>query len=262
MTSGIWSTTLGSTRYEFMMQIRRKAVWIAMLATSLIVFTGLRNPWNAGPTTPLWVVISDWAIVCNAFVPIVFGVLISDRLPRERRLHAAELLDSLPARAGSRLTGKYFGSAIATAMPLLLVYLVGIAYLLVERHNPVTLPVALLAFVAINVPGLLFVAAFSIAMPSILWVPLYQFLFVGYWFWGNLLSPSYGIPTLSNTLLTPAGSFAASAFFSHHSTDITTISGNTIPGWEGALSIVALLGCGALVLLAAHRYLAWQRVHQ
>ena len=37
----------------------------------------------------------------------------------------------------------------------------------------------------VNLPGLLFVAAFSVSCPVILWVPLYQFLFVGYWFWGR-----------------------------------------------------------------------------
>lgn len=262
MRSGILPVTLGATGCEFKMQLRRKALWIALLGTSLIMYIWIRGMWSVPPVLPLSVAVGDWAIRCNAILPVVYGVLLADRLPRDQRLHLTELLDSFPAPAGSRLTGKYLGSALATAIPIFLAYCTGIVAILVDRHDPLTLPLALAAFVAIILPGLLFVAAFSVATPAILWVPLYQFLFVGYWFWGNLLSPSYGIPTLSNTLLTPAGGFAASGFFNHHTADITTISGNTIPGWEGALSIVALLGCGALVLLAAHRYLAWQRVHQ
>jgi len=99
-------------------------------------------------------------------------------------------------------------------------------------------------------------------VPAVMWVPLYQFLFVGYWFWGNLLAPSYGIPTLSNTLLTPLGNVAASGFFSRNSDGIQTISGNSVATWEGALSIAILLACAAAALLTVHRYLTWQRARQ
>ena len=272
MTSRIWPTVLGSTRYEFSMQVRRKALWIAMIAVSLIIFRSASSPWRVASDAPLSVVIADWAVVCNTVLPIVFGVLLSDRLPRDRRLHLTELLDSLPAPAGSRLSGKFLGSALATTAPIFLGYSVGIAELLIQRHDPMAIPIALAAFVLINLPGLLFVAAFSIAVPAILWMPLYQFLFVGYWFWGNLLSPHYGIPTLSSTMLTPMGSFAASGFFNNITTIvkgststtyiIVTITGDVVSGWEGALSILLLLTSGAMALFAAHRYLTWQRAQQ
>src|SRR6185312_1165528 len=192
-------------------------------------------------------------------LPVVFGVLLADRLPRDRRLQVTEVLDALPASAGGRLTGKFLGSALATATPLFLIYLLGVASIFATVHDPLFLLLAPLSFVTINLPGLLFVAAFSIAIPAILWVPLYQFLFVGYWFWGNLLSPSYGIPTLSNTWLTPLGNVAASGFFSRNSDGIQTISGNSVATWEGALSIAILLACAAAALLTVHRYLTWQR---
>jgi hypothetical protein len=261
MNLGIWPALFGATRYEFRMQFRRKSVWIATLMTSLIVFTGLRNPWNFPDNTALSVVVAQWAVVCNAFAPVVFGVLLADRLPRDRRLHLPELLDALPAPSGSRLAGKYFGSALATALPIFLIYISGIAYILVDRHDPLVIPLGLAAFLAINVPGLLFVAAFSIVMPAILWVPLYQFLFVGYWFWGNLLSPTYGIPTISTTWLTPIGSFAAAGFFGH-ADEITTINGNISSAWQGAGSIALLLASAALALYIAQRYLTWQRARQ
>ena len=261
MNHGIWPALCGATRYEFRMQLRRKSVWIATLMTSLIVFTGLRNPWNFPHDTALSVVVAQWAVVCNAFLPIVFGVLLADRLPRDRRLHLPELLDALPAPSGSRLTGKYFGSAVATATPIFIIYFSGIIYMLADRHDPLAIPLGLSAFLAINLPGLLFVAAFSIVMPAILWVPLYQFLFVGYWFWGNLLSPSYGIPTISTTWLTPRGSFAAAGFFSH-ADEIMTMGGSTGSTWEGAASIALLLCSAALALFIAQRYLNWQRARQ
>jgi ABC-2 type transport system permease protein len=253
-SGGDVSTGWGATRYEFRMQVRRKSVWIATVLGSLIVLSGLKNPWNAPADQSISLTITNWAIVCNAFLPIVFGVLLADRLPRDRRLHMTELFDSVPASPGARLFGKYLGSAIASTMPILLVYTVGIAYVLERWHDPMTIPLAIAAFVAVNVPGLLFVAAFSIAVPAIMWVPLYQFLYVGYWFWGNLLSPRYGIPTLSDSILTPIGSKAGAGFFGGE-----TITNSTVPAWQGALSIVVLLTCAAITLVAANTYLGWRR---
>ncbi len=261
MSHGVWSPFAGATHYEFRMQLRRKSVWIATFLTSLIVFTGLHNPWNFPHDTALSVVVAQWAVVCNAFAPVVFGVLLADRLPRDRRLHLPELLDALPAPSGSRLAGKYFGSALATATPIFVIYLSGIIYILADRHDPLAVPLGLAAFLAINLPGLLFVAAFSVVMPAILWVPLYQFLFVGYWFWGNLLSPSYGIPTISTTWLTPLGSFAAAGFFSR-ADEIMTMDGSTGTVWQGAGSIALLLASAVLALFIAQRYLNWQRARQ
>lgn len=261
MSHRVLSAFAGATYYEFRMQLRRKSIWIATFLTSLIVFTGLRNPWNFSHETSVSVVVAQWSITCNAFLPIVFGVLLADRLPRDQRLHLPELLDALPASSGSRLTGKYLGSALATAAPIFIVYLTGIAYVLIDRHDPLAIPLGLAAFLTVNLPGLLFVAAFSIVMPAILWVPLYQFLFVGYWFWGNLLSPTYGIPTISTTLLTPLGSFAAAGFFSR-ADEIMTMGGSTGTVWQGAGSIALLLTSAVLALFIAQRYLNWQRARQ
>ena len=263
MSSGIWSATLSTARTEFTMQLRRKSVWIAPIATSILIFSWMGRPWMFDHTLPASVTIGNWAIMCNRFLPVVFGVLLADRLPRDRRLQVTEMLDSLPASAGSRLAGKFSGSALATATPIFLIYLLGVASIFARVHDPLFIPMAPLAFLAINLPGLLFIAAFSIAVPSVLWVPLYQFLFVGYWFWGNLLSPEYGIPTLSNTLLTPLGNVAASGLFSTRAGQIVTITGERVSGWEeGALSIVLLLVVGAGALLTAHGYLSWQRAHE
>ena len=62
-------------------------------------------------------------------------------------------------------------------------------------------PFALAAFIALVVPAILFVGAFAIACTTILWTPLFQFLFVGYMLWTSLNVTD--IPTLSGTLLSP-----------------------------------------------------------
>lgn len=254
-----WPAALGATRYEFSMQIRRKSLWIAMIAAILFLFGWNRQLWPFPYDTSWARTAGNWALSCNRFLPVIFGVLLADRLQRDRRLNVEELLDSTGAPAGSQLIGKYAGSTLATATPIFLFYITGVADMLVRLHNPMVIPYALAAFAVIILPGLLFVAAFSIAVPVVLWVPLYQFLFVGYWFWGNLLTPRFRIPTLSDTFLTPFGGTAAVGFFNTHPIFNHVLLSDMSAGWQGAISVAALLACAAAALFTAHAYLAWQR---
>jgi hypothetical protein len=139
------------------------------------------------------------------------------------------------------------------------IYGIGTAYILVRWHTLNVLPIALASFSAIVIPGVMFIGAFSIACTAILWVPLYQILFVGYWFWGNLL-PNVGIPTLSTTILTPVGGNMCTGFFNPQGRE-----GVCSPGIQGATallgaeSILLLLGTAILVIVVLIGYLKWQQ---
>jgi ABC-2 type transport system permease protein len=146
---------------------------------------------------------------------------------------------------------------LATLLPMIAFYLVGIGYILVHTHNLLAIPLALAAFATIVLPGILFIAAFSIACPAIMWVPLYQFLFIGYWFWGNLLPPGRGIPTLSNTILTPLGDNMLAGFYGESG---LLIKHATV--LQGVESILLLLGLAAFALFVLWRYLLWQQARQ
>ncbi|WP_047864010.1 ABC transporter permease [Rubrobacter aplysinae] len=244
----------GSALYEFRMQIRRKAVWVVLALFSLWALTGNNNPWDFPPAASLTDVVVTWAGVVQLFMPIALGCMIADRLPRDRRTGVSELLDTLPASPGGRLVGKYLGATLATTVPVFILYAAGIAYVVVDRGEWLAVPLALAAFAAVNIPGLLFVGAFSVACPTLLRVPLYQFLFVGYWFWGNALNPDSPIPTLSGTWLTPAGGYMSSGFFG-----VPGIYISQAEPWEGVVSIALLLGLAAMALLTAHYYLHWRK---
>lgn len=69
-----------------------------------------------------------------------------------------------------------------------------------------------MAFLAIQVPALLFVTAFALVVPTLINAVLFRILFAGYWLWGNLLSPGY-LPTPSGTPLTPMGDYARAGLF-------------------------------------------------
>ena len=256
------TTIIGATIYEFKMQLRRRALWITFLLFGLaLVLSRLTlTPW--GPYSgdlPVPHLLANWSLSVQFLHPVAFGILLADRLPRDPRTRVSELLDTLPASHGARFLGKYLGATLATLLPVLLTWAAGIAYIAADRGAPGTVLSGLGAFAAINLPGLLFVAAFSVACPVVLWVPLYQFLFVGYWFWGNLIPTSptgTTMPTLSHTLLTPLGEYAANGFFGTEQASVRATA------WEAAASVSLLLGLAALALLCAHRYLRWQRAQQ
>ena len=247
---------LGVFKYEFRMQVRRRAIWLTMLLIALLVLLLLTRSPNFGELLsrlsqlPIKDVVVYWTDIVNAVLPIGVGVLLADRLPRDHKTKVDELFTSMPAALSIRLLGKYLGSICATLMPMLICYLLGLTVILYETQNALALPIALEAFAAIVLPGILFISAFSLACPAIMWVPLYQFLFVGYWFWGNLLTPGTGIPTLNNTLLTPIGEYQTQGFFNVHLFQLPNAT-----ALQGVESILALLALAAFALFVLWGYL-------
>jgi ABC-2 type transport system permease protein len=249
----------GVASYEFRMQIRRLAVWITFISLILLLSRGSFGELiYAAAHYPLVQTVALWTGHINTFLPLAIGCLLADRLPRDRHTKVDELFTTLPGALSVRLVGKYLGSLLALLVPLLAYYGIGIACILYANHNLEVIPLALTAFATITLPGLLFVAAFSIACPAILWVPLYQFLFIGYWFWGNLLPPRFGIPTLSPTLLTPIGGNALVGLFgvpqSFQSSGVTPL--------QSIESILLLLSIAVFVMVVLWRFLKWQQAQQ
>lgn len=254
MIGGHGREFLGAARYEFRMQVRRRAVWITFGVLALLFMGSERRFWRISPNESVSGAVSHWALAVNLLLPIAVGVLLADRLPRDRQTHVDELFAALPVSFKARFWGKYIGSTLATILPFLAVYVAGVGNILAIRHDLTAIPLALTAFAVINLPGLLFVASFSIACPVVLWVPLYQFLFIGYWFWGNLMTPDV-MPTLSQTWLAPIGFNAFFGFF--HGTFNQYPNYRTIV--DGAGSIALLLVCAAIPVVVAPWYLHWRQ---
>ena len=165
-----------------------------------------------------------------------------------------ELFDGVPGSLAARLTGKFVGSTLATLTPIGIVYFGLVAYMLQQVGTPALLPLALALFAAVVLPGSLFVAGFSISLPVVLRVPVYQFLFTGYWFWANLMSPKIGIPSIVGTMLNAAGPWAQEGIFKFHWTFLHL---NATPV-EGLLSIGLLVGLGLAVTFGMVGYLHWR----
>lgn len=239
----------GTIRYEFLMQTRRPALWAVMALFCLSFVVLSLTPWGPFEDLATTQTVANWALSVQFLHPLAAGILLADRVPHDRKTKASELLETLPAQPVVRFAGKYVGATLATVLPLAMIFAAGIGYILFQGGGLMAVPLGVAAFLTINLPGLLFVAAFSISCPVILWVPLYQFLFVGYWFWGNLLPTGFSIPTFSHTVLSPLGEFVANGFFG---TQQVTPRATVL---EGVTSMALLLGLAALALVCGHAIL-------
>ena len=254
------SAFVGVFRYEFLMQLRRKALWIGYLILGTVLLTvvigsfvnqvGHSSSAGAPPYSRADILI-QWTIGCQFILIPGAGLLLADRTPRDRRSKVIELFWTAPAPTWARLLGKYLGAVVATMLPILVIYLAGVSRLMLTWHNADILPLAPATFLAMVVPPLFFVGAFSIACTTLLWPPLYQFLFIGYWLWTSL-NPGAAIPTLDGTLLSPAEGYVVTGFF--HFAAYAPVDKGFYPAssvWLGLANIGVLLACAAVALLGA-----------
>lgn len=255
-------TVGGALRYEFLMQIRRPSLWLTFLVCALLIsrsFSSLwQNPIFAEHLTTLQLA-ALVTLLTNWLAPLGVGILLADRLPRDRRVRIEELFNTFPEKPGMRIVGKYLGTLLASLVPAFLLFLLIVGFVSWRTGDFSLILCGLLCYLVIVLPGMCFLAAFSLACPAVIWVPLYQFLFFGYWFWGNILSPGSGLPTLSNTILTPIGSFIAASFF-----HVSTYGGRTIATFpfSGVIGVVTLVGIAVLVLCALIWFLRFEQARQ
>ncbi|WP_405139804.1 hypothetical protein OG589_24155 [Sphaerisporangium sp. NBC_01403] len=195
---------IATLRYEFLMQVRRPVLWIVYGLAFAALVSLLRQgyvvptPGSGDPDDPrpAMIAVSETVV---ALMPAVYGCLLADRLIRDRRLGVAGVLDSTPAGHTGRLIGKYLGVCAATALPIALIHLGRAVAFAVAEGRPAALGWALLLLVVKIVPALLFVGALALAGPLLVPPLLFRVLFVGYWFWGNLI-PANMMPTISHTV--------------------------------------------------------------
>lgn len=252
---------LGAVRYEFLMQIRRRGLWLVMGAATAVIATFFAiNPGGPPAGTGPW---SDAASLLSGtmayFLPLAFGVMMSDRVPRERRLHTTEVLESLPTRPAVRLWGKLLGAGAATAVPLAVGYLLLIAlWMALFRGPAAVLAAALVVLAAVTLPGLAFVAGWTLLTTELLSAAVFSVLFVGYWFWGNFMPPQK-MPTISCSIVQPAGDWAAKGLFDTRRGLAGDCNGfhtlTTAQGWLG----IGVLLAGALVAVLAAQIVAGLR---
>jgi len=265
-----WSVTRGALRYEFGMQLRRRSVWVVLLLCAALIlplwvlwaqadlsthFSREQGVWI--PPDPADAILA-WTMFFTFLIPVGVGLVLADRLARDRTTHADEVLDTLPGPLGARLLGKYLGSVLATLVPVALIYTAVIVYVVTQVPRADEFALAAKAFAAVVLPAILFAGGFSIALPAALKVPVYQFLFIGYWFWANLMTPKVGMPSIAGTMLNATGPWAFEGFFGYQWTFLRLHPTTT----QAFASVGLLIGLGLLALVAAWGYLRYQHARR
>jgi ABC-2 type transport system permease protein len=265
-----WSVMRGALRHEFSMQLRRPAVWVVLALCAALVLPlwalwaqqDLTSHLNAEthamiPPDPLDAILT-WVMFFTWLVPVGVGLVLADRLARDRSTRVNEVLDTLPRSLGARLLGKYVGATLATLLPVALIYTAVILYVMARVPRASEPRLAAAAFAAVVLPAVLFVSGFSIAMPAVLKVPVYQFLFIGYWFWANLLPPKLGFPSLIGTMLNATGPWAFEGLFSYQWVNLRLHA----TAANAYTSIALLSGLGVAAICGAWGYARYMQARR
>jgi ABC-2 type transport system permease protein len=256
------SQFLGVTRHEFRMSMRRPGFWVAYLLLTLFYIVSILLP-SANRADDIirldqiWPQAGQTVFMLNIFLPLLAGILSADRMQRDFRGGLRELQRSAPLSVPVYVLAKYLGVLVSVLTPMFLLLAVSGLLVVVQGLAPLAfLWPLLLAFFSIAVPAHAFVVAFSLACPLVMPLRVYQVLFTGYWFWGNLINPK-AFPTISDTVLNAVGQYPLQAFF-NMSLDSTHPADVGYTPLDAVLNLIVLLGCITLVLFALDRYLRWQ----
>lgn len=256
------SQFVGVARHEYAMSIRRPGFWIAYILLGLFYVVSILTPSMDGSediirADQVWSAAGHVVFMFNIFLPLLAGILSADRMQRDSRIGMRELQRSTSLSMPAYILSKYFGVLLSVLTPMfLLVTLTGLALVTKGLAPASILYPLLLAFLSIAVPSHAFVVAFSLAIPLVLPIRIYQVLFTGYWFWGNLLTPK-AFPTISDTVLNAVGQYPLQAFFGMYLDSTHKVTEGFTPP-EAILNLAVLAACICIALFVLDRYLHWQ----
>ncbi len=257
------SQFFGITRHEFNMSIRRPGFWIAYTLLCLffvfsVLAPGVEGAGNTLTPEQTWTEAGFLVFRFNIFMPLLAGILAADRMQRDFRNGVRELQRSTSFSIPAYILAKYLGVLASTLVPVfLLVAVTGIAMVAGGLASLSFLWPLLLAFLSIAVPAHAFVVAFSLACPLVMPLRIYQVLFTGYWFWGNLLNPK-AFPSISDTVLNAVGQYPLHAYFGVYFGTVGSAANPVVMPAEAVLNLVVLMACIAAALFTLGRYLRWQ----
>jgi ABC-type Na+ efflux pump permease subunit len=201
------------------MQLRKPAIWIATaLPFALYALFAVLGSDSTGlqryryETSPkVWMV--DALGWFTPVLPMIFGIVLADRLVRDRKLRVAELLDAYPANPGARFVGKYLGACTATAVPVALLYVLVALAFMVWRGQPAALWWGLTTFVTVVLPLLLLAGSLSFLGPQLMPTPLFRVLIVALFFWAGVTEVESEFPSFAGTVFSLTMDYPLGVFF-------------------------------------------------
>ena len=251
--------TLAVAHYEYLMQIRRPGLWLSSVLLGSALYLFLLRDRGAVPayylSEPLpWKLGANLIATFNQVMPLVAGILVADRFPRDRQLGMTALLNTSRLSRRALALGKYLGSLLAVLTPSLVVTAACVAYLSITLGLPLLFLTVPVVFMVVALPSWLFVTAWSLLFPIILPLRIYQVAFAGFWLWAVAVTPEH-LPTINHSIFSVQGQYALSGFFFTGPTPF--LHPQATPGWA-ALNIGLLGGLTVLGLVLLPAVLRWR----
>lgn len=265
---GLWSpATLGVTRYEALMALRRKVLWLSLgPLLVLAALIALTSPTVMGQDDPI-AKVGHATLVANMFYTVGIGIALTDRLVQQYRVGLADLLNATPSGRTACMVGAVLGPlGVALAPVAMLLVLLGLV-LGISHGSLAPVGAAVIGLGAVLVPAALVITALATLLGLALPQALARVVVVVLWFWSTVFSPSLfpGVPTPTGTVLSPVGGYVAAAAL--HVDPIWAnrgASGVLQPIASGATAItnVALLLGLVILFFGAARVVAARRANR
>jgi ABC-2 type transport system permease protein len=210
----LWSpATLGVMRYEAVMALRRKVLWLSLgPLTALAALVALTSPTVLGQDDPV-AKVGEATLVVNLFYTVGIGIALTDRLVQQYRAGLADLLNTTPSGHTACMVGAVLGPLGVALVPVaVLMMLLGVV-LGIGHGSLAALGAAVIGLGAVLVPAALVITALATLLGVALPQALARVLVVVLWFWSTVFSPSLfpGVPTPTNTVLSPLGGYLVTA---------------------------------------------------
>jgi ABC-2 type transport system permease protein len=251
------STALVATiRYEALLAMRHRVVWLSLLPLcALIVLLGdiPRGSYRDNEIAS----IGEAALLINFLGSIGIAIVLADRMAAQRRPGLREVFGSTPTGTGIRVAGIIAGPWLVASATLGAVLVIMGMWLTITAHSGRPLVAAVCAFVVIVLPGSLLLTMIANVLGLLMPVAAARALIVPLWYWATLLSPLVPVPSPARSVLSPSGDYPAAAWLS-----VPPPGGAEGPLHPEASTATATMALGgtvaaaALVFLIGHMLLA------
>lgn len=206
------SAFIGTIRYEIRIAMRKRASWLSILPLFLLsLLVTLTSRTLIGYSDPV-ARMGATATVVNLIGSLGVAIALTDLMVSQRRPGLRELLSATPAGKAGRAAGMVLGPWLIAVAPMAAVLLITGGWLALINTSVAPLVAALTGFVTILAPGSLLLTMlanlFSLGIPA----TAARILIVPIWYWATFLSPLVPVPSITGTVLSPLGSYQASAW--------------------------------------------------